>query len=154
MRTVMELHKRVTLHLIAAMALLMAVNWAIASNLAELTVGIYRIHAEVAVDDATRERGLMFRTHMPQNDGMLFVFDEAGKYCMWMRNTLIPLSVAFLDSRGRIIKVAEMKPRSEDTHCADKPASYGLEMNAGWFKSKGLGRGATIEGIDKAVTGR
>jgi uncharacterized membrane protein (UPF0127 family) len=85
---------------------------------------------------------------------MLFVFTEADKHCMWMRNTLLPLSVAFLDDKGRIINVEDMQPRTENNHCAAKPARYALEMNLGWFKTRGLGQGFAIQGIDKAPSGR
>ena len=73
---------------------------------------------------------------------------------MWMRNTLLPLSVAFLDDKGQIINVEEMQPQTDDNHCATQPARYALEMNQGWFNSRGLGPGVSIVGIDKAPSGR
>jgi uncharacterized membrane protein (UPF0127 family) len=85
---------------------------------------------------------------------MLFVFPETDKHCMWMRNTLLPLSVAFLDEKGRIINVEDMQPRTENNHCAAKPARYALEMNLGWFKARGLGQGFAILGIEKTPSGR
>jgi uncharacterized membrane protein (UPF0127 family) len=97
---------------------------------------------------------MMLRTSMPPQRGMLFVFTDSAKHCMWMRNTLLPLSVAFLDEKGRIINVEEMQPKTDGNHCAAKPARYALEMNMGWFRSRGLGAGFPITGIDKAPAGR
>lgn len=116
----------------------------------ELTAGMHRIEAEVVNTQETRMRGLMVRKSMPMQRGMLFVFDADARHCMWMKNTLLPLSVAFLDAEGRILNVEEMKPQTEDNHCAAKPARYALEMNAGWFKSRGFGPGVTLKGIDRA----
>lgn len=116
----------------------------------ELTAGMHRVEAEVANTQETRMRGLMMRQTMPAHRGMLFVFDMEARHCMWMKNTLLPLSVAFLDSQGRIINVEEMKPQTEDNHCAAKPARYALEMNAGWFKSRNLGAGVALRGIERA----
>jgi uncharacterized protein len=115
----------------------------------ELTAGMHRIEAEVVNSQETRMRGLMMRQSMPMQRGMLFVFDAEARHCMWMKNTLLPLSVAFIDERGRIINVEEMQPQTEDNHCAAKPARFALEMNAGWFKKRGLGPGAALAGIDR-----
>jgi hypothetical protein len=81
---------------------------------------------------------------------MLFVFDQDARHCMWMKNTLLPLSVAFIDEQGRIINVEEMQPQTENNHCATKPARFALEMNAGWFKKRGLGAGTALAGIERA----
>ncbi len=113
----------------------------------ELTVGMYRIEAEVASTPDNRTRGLMQRKAMPQNHGMLFVFTEARLHCMWMKNTLLPLSVAFLDDEGRILNVEDMQPQTEDNHCAGGAARFALEMNQGWFRQKGLGAGTKIGGV-------
>lgn len=121
--------------------------------LIELSAGMYRIEAELAANSDSRQIGLMHRRAMAAHRGMLFVFPETGRLCMWMRNTLIPLSVAFLDDSGGIINVEDMQPRTENTHCASKPARYALEMNIGWFRSRGLGAGSHILGIDKAPSG-
>lgn len=120
----------------------------------ELSAGMHRIEAEVAATPESRQVGMMLRTIMPPQRGMLFVFAEVSKHCMWMRNTLVPLWVAFLDEGGKIINVEDMQPRTEDNHCAVQPARYALEMNLGWFKNRGLGAGATIMGIGKAPSGR
>lgn len=122
--------------------------------LLELLAGMHRIEAEVAATSGSRQIGMMQRTMMPPQRGMLFVFPEVAKHCMWMRNTLLPLSVAFLDESGRIINVEDMQPKTENNHCATKPARYALEMNLGWFKSRGLGPGFAIAGIEKAPSGR
>jgi uncharacterized membrane protein (UPF0127 family) len=122
--------------------------------LVELFAGMHRIEAELAATPESRQIGMMQRTIMAPQRGMLFVFTEADKHCMWMRNTLLPLSVAFLDDKGRIINVEDMQPRTENNHCAAKPARYALEMNLGWFKTRGLGQGFAIQGIDKAPSGR
>ncbi|HEY1181205.1 MAG TPA: DUF192 domain-containing protein [Rhodocyclaceae bacterium] len=121
-----------------------------AAGVLELTVGMYRVQAEVASDDATRQRGLMFRKSMPDNQGMLFVFPFRATHCMWMKNTLLPLSVAFLDEEGKIINVEEMAPQTETNHCASQPARYALEMNRGWFKQRGFGAGTPLRGIERA----
>lgn len=122
--------------------------------LLELFAGMHRIEAEVAATPASRQTGMMQRTIMPSQRGMLFVFPEVAIHCMWMRNTLLPLSVAFLDEKGRIINIEDMQPKTEDNHCAAKPARFALEMNLGWFKSRGLGAGFSITGIDKVPAGR
>lgn len=121
--------------------------------LIELFAGMHRIEAEVAANMDSRQIGLMQRTVMAPHHGMLFVFPAVGSQCMWMRNTLIPLSVAFLDDRGKIINVEDMQPKTENTHCATKPARYALEMNIGWFQSRGFGAGEVIQGIDKVPSG-
>ncbi|MDR1367345.1 MAG: DUF192 domain-containing protein [Candidatus Accumulibacter sp.] len=118
--------------------------------LLELSADFYRIEAEVAADPQGRQRGLMHRRQMPPNQGMLFVFPETGRYCMWMRNTFIPLSVAFLDENGRIINIEDMQAKTDDNHCAARPARYALEMNLGWFSKKEIRAGSRIGGIEKA----
>lgn len=122
--------------------------------LVELLAGMHRIEAEVAATPQSRQTGMMLRTVMAPQRGMLFVFTEAAIHCMWMRNTLLPLSVAFLDEKGRIINVEDMRPETENNHCATRPARYALEMNLGWFRSRGLGAGFAITGIDKAPAAR
>jgi len=116
----------------------------------ELSAGIHLIRAEIANTFESRAQGLMFRKYLGPNEGMLFVFPQAEPHCMWMKNTLIPLSVAFLDAQGRILNVAEMKPQTETSHCAAAPAKFALEMSSGWFAAKGLKAGATLQGLAKA----
>lgn len=113
----------------------------------ELNAGMYLIRAEVAADFATRARGLMHREALASNAGMLFVFETAGPQCMWMKNTRIPLSVAFLDAQGEIINIADMAPHSEEAHCAARPALYALEVNRGWFAARGIKPGMRLGGI-------
>ncbi len=113
----------------------------------QLNAGMHLIRAEVAADYSTRMTGLMHRASMPSNAGMLFIFDEATTHCMWMKNTLLPLSVAFIDERGAIINVEDMEPQTEDSHCASRPARYALEMNRGWFAARGIKPGSRIGGI-------
>ncbi len=138
-------------------SLLFASSFSVSGKLAaagmpvvRLTAGVHIVQAELAADQPSRMEGLMHRTALGQNNGMLFVFDEAQIYCMWMKNTLIPLSVAFLDDKGAILNIAQMEPQSERTHCAARPASYALEMNRGWFESRGIRAGALIRGIPQA----
>jgi len=121
--------------------------------LTELTAGMYRIEAEVAATPDHRMLGLMKRRSMPANHGMLFIFTELQRHCMWMKNTLLPLSVAFLDEQGRILNIEDMKPQTEDNHCAAQPAAFALEMNHGWFRQKGIGPGVRIGGVE-ALGGR
>lgn len=115
----------------------------------ELGAGMHVIRAEVADDLPSRSQGLMHRRSLPPNGGMLFLFDEDAIHCMWMKNTLIPLSVAFLDARGTIINIADMTPHSEESHCAARPARYALEMTQGWFAQRGIRAGARLRGLEK-----
>jgi uncharacterized protein len=115
----------------------------------DLSVGFHRVEAEVAYTFDTRAKGLMHRKAMAPNHGMLFIFPQMARHCMWMRNTLLPLSVAFLDEQGRILNVEEMQPQTENNHCAAGPARYALEMNAGWFQAKGMMAGTAINGLGK-----
>ena len=116
----------------------------------ELSAGMHRIETEVAANMHNRMQGLMHRQSMPANQGMLFVFPLAERHCMWMRNTLIPLSVAFLDEEGKIINIEEMKPQTENNHCAAAPARFALEMNKAWFSAKGINPGIRIGGVENA----
>ena len=113
----------------------------------QLSAGMHLIRAEVAADFGTRMRGLMHRPSMAQNAGMLFIFDEVTQHCMWMKNTLIALSVAFIDEQGSIINIEDMAPQTEQSHCSKKPARYALEMNRGWFAARGIKPGSRIGGI-------
>jgi uncharacterized protein len=116
---------------------------------AELRAGMHLIRAEVAADFSTRGRGLMHRKGLAPNAGMLFIFDGPSQQCMWMKNTYIPLSVAFLDEQGAIINIADMQPHSEQTHCSARPALYALEMTRGWFAERGIKPGTKLGGLDK-----
>ena len=120
----------------------------------ELTAGFHRIEAEVAANQDDRMQGLMQRSRLGAGQGMLFVFPMQQRHCMWMKNTLLPLSVAFLDEEGRIINIRDMQPQTEDNHCADAPARYALEMNQGWFATKGIKPGMGIGGLQRAPAPR
>ena len=109
-----------------------------------LQAGIHRIRAELAATAPTREIGLMHRESLAPNHGMLFVFDDKGGYCFWMRNTLIPLSIAFVDDDGSIVNIADMAPGSEQSHCPSKAVRFALEMEQGWFEKRGIGPGEKL----------
>ena len=112
----------------------------------ELRAGMYRIDAQVAARFHERQIGLMHRKSMPQHEGMLFVFEQPGVQCFWMKDTLIPLTAAFLADDGRIVNLADMQPLDERSHCSAEPARYVLEMNQGWFQSKHIQPGSKITG--------
>lgn len=114
-----------------------------------LTAGMHLIRAEVAARDPDRQQGLMYREKMGTNEGMVFVFDGVAQVCMWMKNTLIPLSVAFIDERGTIVNIEDMQPQTTDSHCARRPVRYALEMNQGWFRQKNIKPGTVIGGLPK-----
>ena len=119
-----------------------------------LSIGQHTLTAEVANTDATRATGLMHRRMLPENRGMLFVFPEVALHGMWMMNTYLPLSVAFLDREGVIINIADMTPHTQTTHGAARPAKYALEMNQGWFRKRGIKPGDKVEGVDRAGFGK
>ena len=121
-----------------------------AMKIVSLNAGLHVIQAEVANTFATRALGLMHRKAMGTNRGMLFVFPAAERQCMWMRNTLLPLSVAFMDEQGAIINIEDMHPQTETSHCALGAARYALEMNKGWFASRGIKPGSKVSGLDRA----
>lgn len=111
-----------------------------------LNAGIHNIQAEVARTAEQRAIGLMHRPSMPPNEGMLFVFERAERQCFWMKNTLLPLSIAFLADDGTVVNLDDMKPQTLDGHCSKKPVRYVLEMNAGWFAKRGIGTGSKLGG--------
>jgi len=113
---------------------------------AQLTVGMYRLDVQVAATPQQREIGLMFRRQMPDHEGMLFVFEQPGVQCFWMKNTLIPLTAAFIADDGSIANLADMAPKTEASHCSSKPVRYVLEMNQGWFAQRHLAAGSKLSG--------
>ncbi len=115
-----------------------------------LKAGSQTVRAEVAATDETRQKGLMFREKMAKNDGMLFVFPDIAYHAMWMRNTPLPLAVAFMDQSGKIVSIHEMQPHTETSHQAAGPARYALEMNSQWFAKNNIKTGDTIKGLEKA----
>lgn len=116
-------------------------------------IGGQTLTLEVAADAASRRRGLMFREHLPPGQGMLFVWPRADRYGMWMKNTLIPLDVAFVTGDLRISHIATMTPRSMRLHRAPVPVRYALEVNAGWFAHHGIRVGDRIPGLETALPG-
>jgi uncharacterized membrane protein (UPF0127 family) len=112
-----------------------------------LNAGMHVIQAEVASTPETRSTGLMHRKTLAPNHGMLFVFDQANVQCFWMRNTFIPLSIAFLLDDGTIVNIADMKPQSDDSHCSSKPVRLALEMEQGWFATRAMTPGKKILGL-------
>lgn len=124
------------------------------SGSVQLNAGMHLITAELAASEPSRTRGLMFRETLPPNHGMLFVFDAKAIHCMWMRNTLVPLSVAFLDDDGRIVNIEDMQPQTEQSHCARAPVRYALEMSQGWFANRGFKAGGVIGGVAKDSASR
>jgi len=112
----------------------------------ELTAGMHRIVAEVAATPQQQMIGLMHRRDMGANEGMLFVYEASGQQCFWMRNTLLPLTIAFIDDDGRIVNLADMQPMTEASHCSAKPVRFTLEMHQGWFAKRGLKAGSRLRG--------
>lgn len=112
----------------------------------KLGAGIHQIDAQVAQTQEQQSIGLMFRREMPQQEGMVFVFNQPSKLCFWMKNTLLPLTAAFVADDGTIVNLADMKPQTTDAHCAAKPVRFVLEMNQGWFAKRGIKAGARLSG--------
>ncbi|BDU55615.1 hypothetical protein LTEGF4_12960 [Limnohabitans sp. TEGF004] len=113
----------------------------------KLQAGMFQIDTQVAQTEAQRQTGLMFRKEMPQHEGMLFVFEQAATQCFWMKNTLLPLTAAFVADDGTIVNLADMKPQTTDSHCSEKPVRFVLEMHQGWFTKKGLNAGSRLRGV-------
>lgn len=113
----------------------------------ELTAGMYVIQAEMAQTMNEHTIGLMYRQTMGVNEGMLFIYDNPQVRCFWMRNTLLPLTIAFIADDGSIVNLEDMQPETESSHCAAKPVRYALEMNQGWFEKRGLKAGFKLRGI-------
>jgi uncharacterized membrane protein (UPF0127 family) len=111
-----------------------------------LSAGMHQIDAQVAQTPDQRMVGLMFRKDMPQHEGMLFVFEQPTVQCFWMKNTLLPLTAAFVADDGTVVNLADMKPQTTDSHCSTKPVRFVLEMNQGWFAKKGIKPGMKLSG--------
>lgn len=111
-----------------------------------LSVGMYQLDVQLATTSEQHATGLMFRKEMPQHEGMLFVFESPSRLCFWMKNTLLPLTAAFLADDGSIVNLEDMKPQTTESHCAAKPVRYVLEMNKGWFTKKGFKPGTKLSG--------
>lgn len=117
----------------------------------ELGAGMYKIDAQVAQAPREREIGLMFRKEMPQQEGMLFVFEQPATQCFWMKNTLLPLTAAFVADDGRIVNLVDMQPQTTDSHCSTEPVRFVLEMNQGWFARKNIKKGLKLTGAPFAA---
>ena len=113
----------------------------------KLQLGMYQIESQVAQTPEQRSIGLMFRSEMPAHEGMLFVFEQPSTQCFWMKNTLLPLTAAFVADDGTIVNLADMKPQSTDSHCSAKPVRFVLEMHQGWFAKKGFKAGSRLVGV-------
>ena len=148
-----SLATRLPRHILATLALATA---AVTSNAQDgpqlnlprvtLSAGMYQIDAQVAQQPHEQQIGLMHRKEMPQQEGMLFISPEPRPQCFWMKNTLLPLTAAFVDDDGTIVNLADMKPQTTDTHCSVKPVRYVLEMNQGWFAKKNIKAGFKLKG--------
>lgn len=111
-----------------------------------LTAGMHLIDAQLAQTPQQRMVGLMHRKEMPAHEGMLFVFEEPSQQCFWMKNTLLPLSAAFIADDGSIVNIEDMQPQTTASHCSKKPVRFVLEMNQGWFSKKGIKAGSKLGG--------
>jgi uncharacterized protein len=118
-----------------------------------LSAGTGNLEVEVASNKAQRSLGLMNRASMLESRGMLFVYPAPAYFCMWMKNTKIPLSVAFIDAQGQVINIEDMAPQTETNHCTQRNATYALEANRGWFANHGVSAGSQIIGLEKAPQG-
>jgi uncharacterized membrane protein (UPF0127 family) len=120
----------------------------------DLYVGMHRVVAEVAWRPADRATGLMWRDSMPENHGMLFVFQNHAIHCFWMRNTYMALSIAFLRDDGSIVNIEHMQPEQEDNHCPDEPVRFALEVNQGWFDQRHITEGQRVRGLESVTPER
>jgi uncharacterized protein len=137
---------------LAALAFALAATSAVADarlKTATVRVGPHPLKVEVVSNDADRARGLMYRKALGRNEGMLFVFDEPAYHSMWMQNTLIPLSVAFIDAQGTILNILDMEPQTLDAHVSAGPSIYAIEVNKGWFAAKKVKAGDKVTGLPK-----
>ena len=113
----------------------------------KISAGMHQIDTQLALEPEQRQIGLMNRPSMPAHEGMLFVFDDAGVQCFWMKNTLLPLTAAFVADDGTIINLEDMKPQTVASHCSKKPVRFVLEMNQGWFAKRGIKAGFKLSGV-------
>jgi hypothetical protein len=112
-------------------------------------LGPHALRVEIAATDPERATGLMNRPKLGHDDGMLFIFDEPSYHAMWMKNTLIPLSVAFIDASGAILNILDMEPQTEEPHISAGPSVYAIETNKGWFAEKKIKAGDKVTGLPK-----
>jgi hypothetical protein len=136
--------------LFLAVLLVAGIAWADAKpRTATVKVGPHALRVEVVATEADRMKGLMHRKSLGRDDGMLFIFDEPGYHSMWMKNTFIPLSVAFIDRDGTILNILDMEPHTEDPHISAGPSIYAIETNKGWFAAKKVKAGDKVTGLPK-----
>ena len=112
-----------------------------------LTIRDQKLQVELATTPETRALGLMNRFSLRTDHGMLFVFEAPQPLAFYMKNTYVPLSIAFVDSRGKILNIEDMRPLDESTHWSKGMARYAIEMRQGWFAGKGIGPGDTVDGL-------
>lgn len=127
-----------------------------ASQLPEtsLQFGDEKLYVDIAATDRERQRGMMSRTELGESEGLLFIFPDAGKKCLWMRSTPLPLSAAFVDSEGYVLNIEKMQPESEDIHCSEGNAKYAVETHQGWFERRGVNVGDKVGGLPMAAPAR
>jgi uncharacterized membrane protein (UPF0127 family) len=135
--------KRLLLFLLIIAVFLPSVSSALETT--TIGVGSVKLVVEVADDPLERSLGLMYRESLPEERGMLFVYPDEQPRAFWMKNTLIPLSIAFADAKGSIIAIMDMAPDDGRTHYRSPgPAMYALEVNQGWFQRNGVKVGSEI----------
>lgn len=120
--------------------------------LTDLYVGMHRLQTEVAHKPRERAQGMMWRQTMPENRGMLFIFEGHAVHCFWMRNTLIPLSIAFLRDDGSIVNIRQMQPQQDAQHCPEEPVRFALEVNQGWFDKRNIRPNHRVRGLPGALS--
>lgn len=133
----------------AAFALALDAGAEAAARTVQVRIGAHALRVEVAASDPQREKGLMLRDKLGRNDGMLFIFDQPAYHAMWMKNTLLPLSVAFVDAQGVILNILDMEPKTLDSHMSAGPAIYAIETNKGWFAERGIKAGDKVAGLPR-----
>jgi len=150
----MSLQSRLPRHFIAMLLSLMLAGSVSAQSgpqpplpTTRLTAGMHIITAELATTPQSRTIGMMFREKTAPNHGMLFVFEYKAQQCFWMRDTPLPLSIAFIEDDGTILQINDMAPKNDALHCSQRPVRFALEMEQGWFARKGLAVGAKLGGL-------
>jgi uncharacterized membrane protein (UPF0127 family) len=148
----LRLDRRAAARFLAAVAMCLVAASAVAQEKLRTTtlkIGTHALRVEVAATDPQRMTGLMNRPRLGQDDGMLFIFDEPAYHAMWMKNTLIPLSVAFVDAQGTILNILDMEPETLDSHQSAGPSIYAIETNKGWFAARKIKAGDKVTGLPK-----
>lgn len=144
-----KFHAKVAVALFLSSTLLPITSPAAGLPIIPLTIGKETIQVEVATTPSSQALGLMYRKTMPESSGMLFVFQQKAGHCFWMKNTDLPIAIAFLEDDGKIINIEEMQAQTEDNHCPAKATRFALEMNAAWFSKRNIRPGKVVEGLPK-----